>query len=57
MRSISSLEKAVEIITSQLGELLGLRVLDQNAVVSFFSYLINLEDWSASRRMISDRAA
>ncbi len=54
-RSISSLEKAVEIITSQLGELLGLRVLDQDAVVSFFTYLINLEDWSASRRMISDR--
>jgi type IV secretion system protein VirB4 len=53
-RFIAQVQKTAEILTSLLSELLGLTLLSKQQTAAFFSYLINLEDWSMDRRLISD---
>ena len=54
-RVISQLRKTAELLTSQSSDLLGMRLLGKADVVSFFSYLLNLEEWSLDRRLASDQ--
>ncbi|MGA7521978.1 MAG: type VI secretion protein [Acidobacteriaceae bacterium] len=47
-RMLAELKKTATILEGHLGSSLGLRLLDKNAAFQFFSYLFNLEEWSAA---------
>jgi type IV secretion system protein VirB4 len=46
-RMLAELQKTAAILEGHLGASLGLRMLDKNGAFQFFSYLFNLERWSA----------
>jgi type IV secretion system protein VirB4 len=48
---ISQVERASQSLTTQLGDILGLRLLDQDEAAAFFAYLVNLEPWSLNLGM------
>jgi type IV secretion system protein VirB4 len=53
-RMLADLQKTATILEGHLGSSLGLRMLDKNGAFQFFSYLFNLEAWSAQDRLRSD---
>ncbi len=53
-RMLADLQKTATILEGHLGNSLGLRLLDKNAVFQFFSYLFNLEEWAAQDQLRSD---
>jgi type IV secretion system protein VirB4 len=53
-RMLSDLQKTATILEGHLGGSLGLRLLDKNGAFQFFSYLFNLEAWSAQDQLRSD---
>ena len=53
-RFIAQIQKTAEILTSELSDLMGLTLLSKDETAAFFSYLLNLEDWSLDRRLSSD---
>jgi type IV secretion system protein VirB4 len=53
-RMLADLQKTATILDGHLGNSLGLRLLDKNGVFQFFSYLFNLEGWSAQDQLRSD---
>ncbi len=53
-RMLSDLQKTATILEGHLGSSLGLRLLDKDAAFQFFSYLFNLEEWSAADQPRSD---
>ncbi len=53
-RMLADLQKAATILHSHLGSSLGLRLLGKQQAFQFFSYLFNLEEWSADDRLRSD---
>jgi type IV secretion system protein VirB4 len=46
-RMLANLEKTATLLEGHLASSLGLKLLEKNAVYQFFSYLFNLEEWSA----------
>ncbi len=50
---ISQTERAAETLLAQLSEPLGVRLLGQNEVASFFAYLLNLEPWAIGIKLSS----
>ncbi len=46
-RMLANLEKTASLLEGHLASSLGLKLLEKNAVYQFFSYLFNLEEWSA----------
>jgi type IV secretion system protein VirB4 len=53
-RMLADLEKTATLLAGNLGGLLGLKVLDKNAVFQFFSYLFNLEGWAEQDHLRSN---
>jgi type IV secretion system protein VirB4 len=53
-RMLGDLQKTATILEGHLGSLLGLRLLDENSVLQFFSYLFNLEEWAAADQLRAD---
>ena len=53
-RMLAELEKTATLLEGHLGSSLGLRLLEKNAVYQFFSYLFNLEEWTAKDSLRSD---
>jgi type IV secretion system protein VirB4 len=53
-RMLADLQKTATILEGHLGSSLGLRLLDKNGAFQFFSYLFNLEEWSAQDQLRSD---
>ena len=53
-RMLADIQKTSTILEGHLGSSLGLRLLDKNGVFQFFSYLFNLEAWSAQDQLRSD---
>jgi type IV secretion system protein VirB4 len=53
-RMLADLEKTATLLEGHLGGTLGLKLLDKNTVFPFFSYLFNLEEWSASYKLAAD---
>ena len=53
-RMLADLQKTATILEGHLGNSLGLRLLDKNAVFQFFSYLFNLEEWAGADRLRAD---
>src|SRR5215472_6455776 len=53
-RMLGDLQKTATILEGHLGSLLGLRLLDKNSALQFFSYLFNLEEWAAADRLRAD---
>jgi type IV secretion system protein VirB4 len=51
---LADLQKTATILEGHLGNSLGLRLLDKNAVFQFFSYLFNLEEWAVQDQLRSD---
>ncbi|HEY0757871.1 MAG TPA: type VI secretion protein [Acidisarcina sp.] len=45
-RMLAELEKTAALLTGNLGNTIGLRLLDKQSAFQFFSYLFNLEDWA-----------
>ena len=52
-RSIAQTERSAEMLTVQLEDLLGLRLLRQDEAVSFWAYLLNLEPWALTTKLAS----
>jgi len=53
-RMLAELQKTATILEGHLGNALGLRLLDKNSTFQFFSYLFNLEEWTAQDQLRSD---
>ena len=53
-RMLGDLQKTATILEGHLGSLLGLRLLDENSALQFFSYLFNLEEWAAADQLRAD---
>jgi type IV secretion system protein VirB4 len=53
-RMLADLQKTATILEGHLGGSLGLRLLDKNGAFRFFSYIFNLEAWSAQDQLRSD---
>jgi type IV secretion system protein VirB4 len=53
-RMLGDLQKTATILEGHLGSLLGLRLLDKNSALQFFSYLFNLEEWAAVDQLRAD---
>ena len=53
-RLLIELQKAATILDSQLGDAIGLRLLDKQSVFQFFGYLFNLEEWAAADQLRED---
>jgi type IV secretion system protein VirB4 len=53
-RLLTELQKAATILDSQLGDAVGLRLLDKRHVFQFFSYLFNLKEWAAADQLRCD---
>jgi type IV secretion system protein VirB4 len=45
-RMLAELEKTAALLTGNLDNAIGLRLLDKQSAFQFFSYLFNLEDWT-----------
>jgi type IV secretion system protein VirB4 len=45
-RMLAELEKTAALLTGNLDNAIGLRLLDKQSTFQFFSYLFNLEDWA-----------
>lgn len=54
-RSIAQTERTAEMLTVQLEDLLGLRLLRQDEAVSFWAYLLNLEPWALATKLASQQ--
>ncbi|MFL6446127.1 MAG: VirB4 family type IV secretion system protein [Bryobacteraceae bacterium] len=52
-RSVAQTERTAEMLTVQLEDLLGLRLLRQDEAVSFWAYLLNLEPWALGTKLAS----
>ena len=52
-RYIGQVERTAEMIAAQLEDLLGLRLLHQDDVASFWAYLLNLEPWALDIKLQS----
>ncbi len=52
-RYIAQMERTAEMLTVQLEELLGLRLLAGDDVASFWAYLLNLEPWALPTKLAS----
>jgi type IV secretion system protein VirB4 len=55
-RMLAELQKTATIVAGHLGRSLGLRLLDKTEAFQFFSYLFNLEEWTAADHLQSDFA-
>lgn len=53
-RVLAQLEKRATLLAGNLGNSIGLRLLDKEQTFQFFSYLFNLEDWAEQSRLRSD---
>jgi len=53
-RMLADLEKTATLLEGHLGSALGLRLLEKKAVSQFFSYLFNLEEWTAAYTLTTD---
>jgi type IV secretion system protein VirB4 len=53
-RMLAELRKTATILEGHLGASLGMRMLDKNGAFQFFSYLFNLERWSAQDHLRGD---
>src|ERR1019366_9243441 len=53
-RMLADLEKTATLLEGHLSGSLGLRLLGKNAVLQFFSYLFNLEEWAAANTLTAD---
>lgn len=53
-RMLADLEKTATLLEGHLGGSLGLKLLDKNAAIQFFSYLFNLEEWAATDSLSAD---
>ena len=53
-RLLADLEKTATLLEGHLGNAIGLRLLDKNAVYQFFSYLFNLEEWASAGTLSAD---
>jgi type IV secretion system protein VirB4 len=53
-RMLADLEKTATLLEGHLGSSLGLKLLENNAVYQFFSYLFNLEEWASADTLSAD---
>jgi type IV secretion system protein VirB4 len=53
-RSLAELQKTATLLAGNLGNSIGLRLLDKQCTFQFFSYLFNLEDWAEWGQLRSD---
>jgi len=53
-RMLAELEKTATLLAGNLGNTIGLRLLDKQGAFQFFSYLFNLEDWAEQGQLRSD---
>jgi type IV secretion system protein VirB4 len=53
-RMLTELQKTATLLGGNLGNSIGLRLLDKQSVFEFFSYLFNLEDWAEWGQLRSD---
>lgn len=53
-RRLATLRKTASILESQLGPIVGLRILEKAEAFPFFSYLFNLEPWADHAKLGSD---
>ena len=53
-RMLAELEKTASLLAGNLGSTIGLRLLDKQRTLHFFSYLFNLEDWAEWGQLRSD---
>jgi len=53
-RMLADLDKTAMILVGHLGSSFGLRLLDKGATFSFFSYLFNLQEWTAAGKLRGD---
>jgi type IV secretion system protein VirB4 len=53
-RMLAELQKTATLLVGNLGNSIGLRLLDKQCTFQFFSYLFNLEDWAEWGRLRSD---
>jgi type IV secretion system protein VirB4 len=53
-RMLADLQKTAAILEGQLGNWLGLRLVDKSGTFQFFSHLFNLEEWAARDQLRND---
>jgi type IV secretion system protein VirB4 len=53
-RMLAELQKTATLLVGNLGNSIGLRLLDKQCTFQFFSYLFNLEDWAEWGQLRSD---
>lgn len=53
-RMLAELQKTATLLAGNLGNSIGLRLLDKQSTFQFFSYLFNLEDWAEWSQLRSD---
>jgi type IV secretion system protein VirB4 len=53
-RLLAELQKTATLLAGNLGNSIGLRLLDKQCTFQFFSYLFNLEDWAEWGQLRSD---
>jgi type IV secretion system protein VirB4 len=53
-RMLAELEKTSALLAGNLGNSIGLRLLDKQSTFQFFSYLFNLEDWAEQGQLRTD---
>ena len=53
-RMLAELQKTATLLAGNLGNSIGLRLLDKQSTFRFFSYLFNLEDWAERGQLRSD---
>jgi type IV secretion system protein VirB4 len=53
-RMLAELQKTATLLAGNLGNSIGLRLLDKQSTFQFFSYLFNLEDWAEWGQLRSD---
>ena len=53
-RMLAELQKTATLLAGNLGNSIGLRLLDKQDAFRFFSYLFNLEDWAEQGQLRSD---
>jgi type IV secretion system protein VirB4 len=53
-RMLGDLQKTATLLAGNLGNSIGLQLLDKQQVFQFFSYLFNLEDWAEQGHLRSD---
>ncbi|MEG9436062.1 type VI secretion protein [Edaphobacter sp. HDX4] len=53
-RMLAELQKSAALLVGNLGNSIGLRLLNKQSTFQFFSYLFNLEDWAERGQLRSD---